>query len=75
MELIIKLEDVSNRALAIIASNMETENKHCANRKVAAAVFIRVLRKYKLSIGDIFELRLRKQSRKTGPKEQLLLGQ
>ena len=75
MELIIKLEDVSNRALAIVDSNMETENKHCANRKVGAAVFVSVLRKYKQSIGDIFELRLRKQSRKTGLKEQLLLGQ
>jgi len=75
VELIIKLEDVSNRALAIIASNMETENKHCTNRKVAAAAFISVLRKYKPSIGDIFKLRLRKQSRKTGLKEQLLPGQ
>ena len=68
MELIIKLEDVSNRALAIIASNMETENKHSPNRKVAAAAFLSFLKKYKPSAFDKSELGMGKQSSKTRSK-------
>ena len=60
-----KLENLSDKDLAKIASNIEMENKRRANRKAAAAAIIAILRKYKLSIGDIPELGLEKLSPKT----------
>ena len=63
-----KLENLSDKDLAKIASNIETENKRRANRKAAAAAIIAVLKKHKLSIGDIPELELGKRPSKTGRK-------
>ena len=63
-----KLDKLSDKDLAKIASNIETENKRRANRKAAAASIIAVLKKHKLSIDDIPELRLERRSLKTRPK-------
>lgn len=63
-----KLENLSDKDLAKIASNIETENKLRANRKAAAAAIIAVLKKHKLSIGDIPKLGLERRSSKTGRK-------
>ena len=63
-----KLDKLSDRDLAKIASNIETENKRRANRKAAAAAIIAVLKKHKLSIDDIRELELGKRPSKTGRK-------
>ena len=63
-----KLDKLSDNDLAKIASNIETENKRRANRKAASAAIIAVLKKYKLSIGDIPELELGKRPSKTGGK-------
>ena len=60
-----KLENLSDKDLAKIASNIETENKRRANRKAAAAAIIAVLKKHRLSIGDIPELGLERRSSKT----------
>ena len=60
-----KLDRLSDKDLAKIASNIETENKRRANRKAAAAAIIAVLKKHKLSIGDIPELGLEGRSLKT----------
>ena len=60
-----KLDKLSDKDLAKIASNIETENKRRANRKAAAAAIIAVLKKHKLSIGDIPELELGKRPSKT----------
>ena len=63
-----KLENLSDKDLAKIASNIKTENKRRADRKAAAAAIIAVLKKHKLSIGDIPELELGKRPSKTGRK-------
>lgn len=63
-----KLDKLSDKDLAKIASNIEIENKRRANRKVAAAAIIAVLKKHKLSIGDLPELELGKRPSKTGRK-------
>ena len=63
-----KLDKLSDKDLAKIASNIETENKRRANRKAAAAAIIAVLKKHELSIGDIPELELGKRPSKTGRK-------
>ncbi len=65
-----KLENLSDKDLAKIASNIETENKLRANRKAAAAAIIAVLKKHKLSIGDIPELGLERRPSKTGRKKR-----
>ena len=57
-----KLENLSDKDLEKIARNIETENKRRANRKAAATAIIAVLKKYKLSINDIPELKLGKRS-------------
>ena len=66
-----KLDKLSDKDLAKIASNIETENKRRANRKAAAAAIIAVLKKHKLSIGDIPELELGKRPSKTGRKRSV----
>ena len=63
-----KLDKLSDKDLAKIASNIETENKRRANRKAAAAAIITILKKYKLSIDDIPELELGKRPSKAGRK-------
>ena len=59
-----KLENLSDKDLEKIARNIATENKRRANRKAAATAIIAVLRKYKLSINDIPELKLENRSLK-----------
>ncbi len=63
-----KLENLSDKDLAKFASNIETENKRRARRKAAAIAIIAVLKKHRLSIGDIPELELGKRPSKTGRK-------
>ena len=71
MELIMKLEDLSDKDLAKIAGNIKDENKRRANRKAAAMAIIAILKKHKLSIGDIPELELGKRPSKTGRKRSV----
>ena len=66
-----KLEDLSDKDLAKIAGNIKEENKRRANRKAAAMAIIAVLKKHKLSIGDIPELELGKRPSKTGRKRSV----
>ena len=66
-----KLENLSDKDLAKIASNIETENKRRANRKAAAAAIIAVLKKHKLSNDDIPKLELETRSSKTGRKRAI----
>ena len=63
-----KLDKLSDKELAKIANNIEAENKRRANRKAAAMAIIAVLKRHKLSIGDIPELELGKRPSKTGRK-------
>ena len=67
-----KLENLSDKDLAKIASNIETENKRRAKRKAAAMAIIAVLKKHNLSIGDIPELELGKRPSKTGRKRSVV---
>ena len=66
-----KLENLSDKDLAKIASNIETENKRRANRKAAAAAILTVLKEYKLSIDDIPELGLAKRPSKVGRRRSV----
>ena len=63
-----KLDKLSDKDLAKVASNIEAENRRRANRKAAAIAIVAVLKKHKLSIGDIPELGLGKRPSKTGRK-------
>ena len=63
-----ELDKLSDKDLAKIASNIETENKRRANRKAAATAIIAVLKEHKLSIADIPELGLERRSLKTRRK-------
>ena len=63
-----KLDKLSDKDLAKIASNIEAENKRRANCKAAAMAITAILKKHKLSIGDIPELELGKRPSKTGRK-------
>ena len=71
MELVMKLENLSDKDLAKIASNIETENKRRANRKAAAAAILAVLEKHKLSISDIPKLGLGKRLSAPGRKRSV----
>ena len=66
-----KLENLSDKDLAKIASNIEMENKRRANRKVASAAIIAVLKKYKLTVDDIPELELAKRPSRNGRKRSV----
>lgn len=63
-----KLDKLSDKDLVKIADNIKEENKRRANRKIAAAAIIAILKKYKLSVDDIPELELGKRPTKTGHK-------
>lgn len=56
-----KISNLSDSALAKIASDIEIENKRRAARKVAATAIIAILKKHNLSITDIPELELGKK--------------
>lgn len=64
-----KLEDLSDKDLAKIASNIVKENKRRANYKAAATAIIAILKKYKISINEIPELGLEKRSSAVGKKK------
>ena len=55
-----KLGDLSDKELTKIASKIEFEHKHRANRKAAAKAIFAILKKHKLSVGEISELGLEK---------------
>ena len=64
-----KLQNLSDKALAKIASNLETEHRRRANRKAAATAILAVLKKHKLSINDITELDFGKRAAKARRKK------
>ena len=66
-----KLEDMSDKDLIKIAVDIKEENKRRANRKAAAIAIIAVLKKHRLSIGDLPELELGKRPSKTGRKRSV----
>ena len=63
-----KLNKLSDKDLAKMASNIERENKRRSNRKAAATAIIAVLKKHNLSIRDIPELNLEKRPTKSERK-------
>ena len=64
-----KLENLSDKALAKVASNLATEHRRRANRKAAATAILAVLKKHKLSVNDITELDFGKRTAKTRRKK------
>lgn len=64
-----KLENLSDKALSKVASNLATEHRRRANRKAAATAILAVLKKHKLSVNDMTELDFGKRTAKTRRKK------
>ena len=65
------IEKLTDQQLALAARNIEAERKLRASRKAAALAILAVLKKHKLSVNDLPELKLNQIPKRREKKKKL----